>query len=145
MADEVSQRPSRGAAEREWTALTHPQLVRRFRVATASSWAHATITTVGPNEPLYVTDDNDPGNLASGDDWVVIAHAREQAAAKAAAIDRLAALGVAARTTIVSSAIGFDGIDDDDIRVDLICGRVPADSSTRVSVRRAALDAATRR
>jgi hypothetical protein len=72
------------------------------------------------------------------DTWVVIAEAHSHVAAREAAIERLAELGI----MVDSAAQGFGsaGLGDDDVRLDMICGREPDDTTTRVSVRKAALE-----
>lgn len=78
-----------------------------------------------------------------GDEWVVVARAHGHAAAKAAALDRLAALGILAGPQSDVEGMDLAGIDDDDIRIDVICGREPADTSTRISIRKSVLDQAS--
>ena len=80
---------------------------------------------------------------ADTDIWVVIAEADDHAAAKSAAQAWLAARGVAIYPWPGRKSMGAVGVRDTDLRVDLFCGRHAGPSSTRISIRKSALDAVT--
>jgi hypothetical protein len=84
---------------------------------------------------------NGPGSDAEA--WVTIAEAEDHPAARTAARTWFAARGVSIYPTPGRKSMGIIGVRDDDIRVDLLCGRDVGPSTTRISVRSSALDAVT--
>jgi hypothetical protein len=65
----------------------------------------------------------------------------EYSAAIQAALARLTEFGIPVDPTLGRPNLGAIGFSDDDIRVDLSCGRLRAPSAYQVSVRKSALDA----
>jgi hypothetical protein len=77
---------------------------------------------------------------ADADRWIIIGHGEDPAAAKAAVYEWLAARGLSSTPRPDGGSVGMLSFRNEDIRVDVVCGRDAAPSSTRISIRASALE-----